>query len=100
MPRIPLVDISVTVLPASADTAAAPDVRLSADPPEMRKCEWDRGRRVIAHINTPTTHAPISDAIAPPAIASNPIRERSCRRVGAIVLMPPIWMPTDAKFAK
>jgi len=51
------------------------------------------------HTSTPTTQAAISDAIAPPVIASNPMRDRSDRRVGARELIPPTWMPTLAKFA-
>ena len=41
------------------------------------------------HINTPTTDAAIKLASAPPAIASIPRRDRSTRRFGAIVLIPP-----------
>src|SRR4051812_47572978 len=50
--------------------------------------------------STPTTHAAMSEEIAPPTIASNPMRERSWRRLGASDEIPPTWMPTEAKFAK
>src|SRR3954468_6069456 len=53
----------------------------------------------VTYQSTPTTHAPIRVASAPPTIASSPSRDRSCRRVGARTLIPPIWIPTLAKFA-
>src|SRR5439155_7806605 len=69
---------------------------------DPRRSRWAPALRRISsrYINTPTTHAPMNDAIAPPTIASNPMRERSWRRLGARVLMPPTWMPTLAKLAK
>jgi len=51
-------------------------------------------------IKIPTTHAAISEAMAPPTIASRAILDRSARRLGAMVLIPPTWMPMLAKLAK
>ncbi len=61
----------------------------------LRGCVFQRDQ-----IRIPTTQAAISEAMAPPAMASRPMRDRSARREGAMVLMPPTWIPTLAKLAK
>jgi hypothetical protein len=51
---------------------------------------WPRARTDFVHSKIPTTHAVMCDEIAPPSIASSASRDKSARRPGAIVEMPPI----------
>ena len=56
--------------------------------------------RPVVHRNIPAMVAVIQEAMAPPSMARSASRLRSRRRPSARELMPPIWMPTDAKLAK
>ena len=48
----------------------------------------------------PAIVADINDTIEPAIIALNPSSVKSVLVFGAIIPMPPIWMPMEAKFAK
>ena len=53
-----------------------------------------------AHRNMPATVAVIQEAKAPPSIARTAKPAIVERRSGARGVMPPIWIPTEAKLAK
>src|SRR5882672_12795006 len=60
---------------------------------------FTRGGR-LGHNSMPASVAERKLASVPAIIARKPSLARSCLRLGASAPMPPIWMPTELRFAK
>src|SRR5258705_273066 len=56
-------------------------------------------RRANTHNRMPASVAERKLASVPAIMARNPSRARSCLRSGASAPIPPIWMPTELRFA-
>src|SRR5437870_3240016 len=65
-----------------------------------REAEPGTSNRVVGYKRNPAIVAVMKFASVPANMARRPSRARSCRRFGASAPMPPIWMPSEPKFAK